>query len=253
MKRIFMCSALMLLTIPLHAQVKLEGQTKDDFWYKLFTKEASEIGLVQMSDIKSDFHWRLWFNGGVVGSIIDISVEDEANLFGTVSLYTREYVNLDKEEPTDRIFSKSLKLSAEQSANIYKLIKDKILALPTDSLVKGWSHGFDGVTYAMETVRDKKYSLKTYWTPKAQEIAEARTIQSAIDSIGAIINRKQLITDFTNIIPFESYYADGGTVASKIVSNQQRRKYKKERQEYRKTAKFKNDSTWVDKHNKKAP
>lgn len=35
--------------------------------------------------------------------------------------------------------------------------------------IDGWGQGFDGTTYIIEIASKKKYEMKTYWSPEAQD------------------------------------------------------------------------------------
>ena len=58
-----------------------------------------------------------------------------------------------------------------------------IVSIPTDDKVNGWTQGFDGEEFLIETSSPKKYDFKTYWTPRifADTLKEAKQIQTFVD------------------------------------------------------------------------
>lgn len=64
--------------------------------------------------------------------------------------------------------------------------------------IKEWRWGFDGFSYIIETSTPLKYSLKTYWSPKAQKesVVEAKNILAFEKSLDTILGLDKLGDEF---------------------------------------------------------
>ncbi len=232
---------LCLIYIFLSVSNKLIAQQTDsplnNFCYKWNDGTLKNIDLKEVYGSKDDNHVRIWYDLETISAIIDVyKTQDSANK-GLITLFTKEVVDETKERPTNRIYNNQIPLSKSQCDSLHKLIDDTyILSLPSDSAIAGWQQGFDGVEYCIEDITKGTYSFKRYWTPTAQgRLKEAVIVQSFMDSVSAIVHFKSLIREFSKKIPFESYNTGGPSTAIRVLTAEQRRKYKKERDAYRKS------------------
>lgn len=234
-KRYLLFLVLLFTIIRLTAQVKKQVNTSN-FWYKLNTAETSRIGLPNLIQQSKAAYWRWWYHGQTISYVIDLYQNKDLSLGGFITLYTKEYVDESKELPTHRIYSKRTTFSTSIIDSIYYLFETGgIVELPTDSLIKGWQHGLDGITNNLEYVTPVVHTFTSYWTPKAQEnLEEAKLVQRFADSLTVLIHYNQLQEEFTKQIPFESYNTGGPSTAIRILTIEQIRKYRKERGAYRK-------------------
>jgi hypothetical protein len=226
----------LLVTLHVLGQSKTEYIPKNDFWYKWHKNKASQLGLTNLNDSNINNYWRIWYTFQTISYVIDIYKGSDSLSKCFVTLYTEEYVDQTKEMPTGRIYINKVSLNTVVIDSINKLIQVLHIAqIPNETDIKGWSQGLDGITYCIESVTPKNYTFKSYWTPTAQEnIKEAKIIQYFVDRIDTMTNLKQLLKDFTKHIPFESYYTGGPSVASRIMTKKERKRYKRERDAYRK-------------------
>jgi hypothetical protein len=108
------------------------------------------------------------------------------------------------------------------------------LLIAADDSIKGWQQGLDGITYIIEQSTNDKYFFKSYWTPKAQDsLKEAMQVQTFVDSAFALVNAQQTWQTFAKTIPYECNINGGPSVACKILTAKERKKYIKERKNYR--------------------
>jgi hypothetical protein len=64
-------------------------------------------------------------------------------------------------------------------------------------------------------------------------LKEAILVQTFVDSVLNLTNAQTFWKEFSKEIPFESYYNGGPSVTIRILTEKQRKEYKKERQNYR--------------------
>ena len=206
----------------------INGDTS--FWYKYHLNQLEKLSLPSLDTISKSEHFRIWTNR----QIIDISQNLNGTFEGKLITWTDEYIPND-EDPTNRSFIVAIDLNNDTFKLIRELIhSSNILALPTDDSIKGWQQGVDGITYTIERSTKDYYSFKTYWTPKAQDsIKEAKQVQEFVDSVFKLANAQIVWKEFSKTIPYECYINSGPGVACKILTKQQRKKYLKERRNYR--------------------
>ena len=200
------------------------------FWFKYQTAIARKLSLPHLDTSSKAEYVRIWTNK----QAIDLWREAGGEFSGMLTTWTDEYAPYN-EEPTNRTFIKSKELSGDSLRLLRELLTSSgILTLPTDDSIGGWQQGFDGITYIIEHSTKDNYSFKTYWTPKAQDsLKEATQVQSFVDSAFSIANAPTVWKKFLKLIPFESYYNGGISVAVRILTEKQRKEYRKERQNYR--------------------
>jgi len=232
-----MAIMLALLILKVNGQPKQLDTARDGFWFKWVKEKARKMKLPDMAACNDTFHMRLWGLGGVVLDCIDIYGSPDSDLRATISFYTEEQVPA-TEAPTYRAFSKKTNLPKGAALKIYGLLKaDSIIDMPSEEKIKGWEQGLDGNEYLVEYSTPDIYACRSYWTPAAQkELREAKLILDCFEKLNTIPGIKQIAVSFDHEIPFESYWAGGMYVKIRWKeTSAQRKKYKKERDLYRKS------------------
>ena len=132
------------------------------------------------------------------------------------------------------VFRVSNRLGLAPGKTVEIVEKKLIKNIPDEESIENWGQGFDGITYIFETSNTKDYFFKTYWTPTAQDsLKEALVVQKFVDRCLEITASKQIWSDFSSKIPFECYINGGPMVACRALTKKERRKLKKERENYR--------------------
>jgi len=134
---------------------------------------------------------------------------------------------------TKDFFLKSFELEHEQVAAIRQEIHALgIDTLPSGKYIKGWTYGFDGITYYLEQKKENQYTFKSYWTPSIQEnLKEARVLSDFLDSkLDKIIEYEKKKKLFEQEVPFYGWTYPGSAIVVKIISNDKAfRKYKRKK------------------------
>jgi hypothetical protein len=152
----------------------------------------------------------------------------------SVDFYTEEYLDDPEEKPTYRVFGETVNLEPEIAAEIYKLVTTRHINNISGNEIKEWSAGLDGNSYVIECAIGKNYSRNTYWSPDAKKnIKEAAIINDFIKDALNIIDMKHLESFFSMHIPFESFHNYGSAIGSKVLTKRGKKKYKLERDTYR--------------------
>ena len=212
----------------LNGVLQQNGDTS--FWYKYQNIVIKDLSLTRLDTTSSSFYFRIW----KANQVLDIWKTIDNSSFGLLTSWVTEQTPA-KEKPTERILIDKKTLQSDTVHQILDLIaKTQIINLPTDDSIKGWKHGFDGVTYITEFSSNVYYSFKTYWTPKAQDttLKEAKQVQFFVDKIFELSNGVTTWKMFEKNIPYECYNV-GGSITCKIVTKREKRKFAKERKNYR--------------------
>ena len=200
------------------------------FWYKYQNIVINDLSLSRLDTSTAPFHFRIWRTN----QVLDIWQTCDASYAGQLTSWVTELAPT-KEKPIDRTLIDKRILSKDTLKNIFNFIEtSQIMKIPTDDSIKGWKHGFDGVTYIIESSTKTTYSFKTYWTPKAQDttLAEAKYLQSFVDNIFDLSNGTTVWKQFERNIPYECYGV-GGTIRCKVLTKKQKRQFARERKSYR--------------------
>lgn len=219
-----------------HMNVPVDQKGDTTFWYKQNQDLTRELGLANVADSQSNYYFRMWHHGQVLSHAIDVWSTNDSTYQAVITLYTKEFVDNSKEDPTSRIYSKRIKLSSGIGARANELIKlHKIDSIPSEDSIAGWSRGFDGDAYTIEFADKYSYSLKSYWTPTAQDsLKEAILLRGFIDDLNRTTGMEQRLLAFSSEVPFECYNTGGPATACKVLTRKEHRKSKKERDSYRK-------------------
>lgn len=230
----------LLTIINLFFWTTLFGQTKthnnikysnDDtsIWYKYQLKVINDLSLTRLDTSSSPFYFRVWKSN----QVIEVWKNKEDIYSGLLTTWVTEHTPINEKQTGRTLIDKKL-FQSDSVKLIIDLIKSsQILKLPTDDSIKGWRHGFDGLTYITEYSDQTSYSFKTYWTPSAQDksLNEAKFVQSFVDTIFNLSNAKTIWKNFQKSIPFECYTV-GGSIGCKVLSKKEKRRFTKERKNY---------------------
>jgi hypothetical protein len=228
---------LLLATSPLFAQHKrvnipryVNGDTTLHYGWKL--KLAQKLNLPLLLNSQHSFHFRLW----TTNQVVDIWQPVEGQPTGQIMTWTDEIVS-NKEVPTNRTHSIIQEINADTARLVHNLIsRSGIIDLPSDESIPGWQHGFDGTTYIIEFATPTTYFFKLYWTPSAQgQLKEAVQVKTFVDSLTKHAGLNTAFTNFAASIPFECYSNGGPSVACRILTKSEQRKFLKERDQYRRS------------------
>lgn len=209
--------------------VAANGDTSS--WFKYQNIILKDLSLQRLDTATSSFHFRVW----KTNQVVELWQANNNTYSGQLTSWVTEHVPKN-EKPTSRIFINKKALNTDTIKEIINFIEtSRIINLPTDDSIKGWKHGFDGFTYIIEYSTKTSYSLKTYWTPIAQDstLAEAKYLQSFIDKIFEWSEDNLTWKTFEKTIPFECYNV-GSTIRCKVLTKKKKRQLAHEREVYRK-------------------
>jgi hypothetical protein len=230
----FLATFLFFFSFSFGQTKNLDGilQQKGDtsFWYKYQNIVIQDLSLTRLDSTTLPYYFRIW----KANQVLDIWKTNDNSFFGQLTSWVTEQTPAN-EKPTDRISIDKRVLQSDTVQQILNLIANaQIVELPTDDSIRGWKHGFDGITYITEFSSKTNYSFKTYWTPKAQDttLKEAKQVQYFVDKIFELSNGVTIWKQFVKTIPYECYNV-GGTIACKVVTKKEKRKFAKERKNYR--------------------
>jgi hypothetical protein len=224
-----------------YSQVKINiptnSKSESSYWYKYQSQLMDDLKLIPLQKSDAEYAFRLSYLGDAISYMLDISHLNGQNK-GSIIYYTKEYVNEAKEKPTGRYFSKKTEFSAEIGDKIYQLIKSMgIDTIPSQEYIQEWHSGFDGDEYFIEHTDQKNYYFKSYWTPSVQNLApQAKILLDFFKQVKILINAVDIDIqkEFSKSIPFENYTTGGSMIGIRIVTPEERKMYKKERDAYRK-------------------
>lgn len=192
------------------------GSDTTNISYSRANDAAYDLHPIENSKCEYAFRVSYW------GTVIAVyRYQDE--IFGDVQKYTREV----KGSSSDESFKMTFTLTADQAHKILTLIDlTKIKSIPSQKFINGWSQGFDGIMYTLEEKKDNLYSYKTYWTPRAQDVSEAKMVENFVQELNKIIEADKLHSTFVSQVPFDSF-SFGGVLVLKIYTRQQLRERKR--------------------------
>ena len=137
------------IIIPIYQNSNNKNDTSA--WYKDYFKLGRTLKLPNLQETNDTFYFRLWTHNQVV----DIWTFDNVKIFGVVINFAERYNSklLKKGQyVVDKVFFKSKKLDSIYAKNIFTAIKNlKLMDIPSDEKINGWSQGLDGTEYLIET------------------------------------------------------------------------------------------------------
>jgi hypothetical protein len=232
MKKITLKILLLIYSNFLFSQSKVEelNLTQDSdtiYWNKYKNELVKKHNFEDITSKKDEIVFKFWS----YGTCIEVTKNDTL-INGNLTYFVDEVDEFSKKH-----FKKTFNLKSETAKEIINLIEQtEINKIASDRFIKGWQHGFDGVEYIFEYKTDTAYSFKNYWTPNSQEnLEEAKRIQKFVDELYRICNSENISKQFAKEIPFRSYSYNGGSaVVSRIMTQEEYRKYKKEKRKRKK-------------------
>jgi hypothetical protein len=208
--------------------IKNNIESDSSLWYKWQTEKTETFDLIRIENSPYIYHFRLTTHQ----QIIEIWQNDKVEIHGQITTWTKEHSPKD-EIQTNRYFFEKKEIDSLTARRVLK-IKDSlnINEIPDESLISEWKQGFDGIVYVFESANKTEYNLKTYWTPNIQDsLVEACKIQEFVDLTLNTLNSQEIIKDFNARIPYECS-TNGGTIRCLILTKKDKRKFKKERNNY---------------------
>jgi len=172
-----------IINIPTY--LNYQNQIDTILWFKWKYSLAKKLELPNLQTSNDPFHLRFWTDIQAV----DIWTIDHKIYFGTITNYAQRYDSKLFKKGTyqvDKIFSNRIQLDSSIARKIFYLLDTlNIVNIPTDDKIKGWQQGFDGTEYIIETLNERQYDFKTYWTPSifADTLIEAKQIQTLVDKL----------------------------------------------------------------------
>lgn len=226
-KKITLKILLLIYSNFLFSQSKVEelNLTKDSdttYWNKYKNELVKKHNFEDITSKKDEIVFKFWS----FGTCIEVTKNDTL-INGNLTYFVDEVDEFSKEH-----FKKTFNLKSEIAKEIINLIeKTEINKIASDKFIKGWQHGFDGIEYIFEHKTKNEYSFKNYWTPNSQKkLEEAKRIQKFVDELYRLCDSENLSKQFAKEIPFRSYSYNGGSIViSKIMTQEEYRKYKKEK------------------------
>lgn len=205
-------------------EIPLSKDSDTIYWSGYINRELEKFDISPIKN-NSGYTFRL----SSYGSIIEIQKVNQS-YFGAITYFVNE---VDDSRDDKRIFKKTYAIQISEVEKLFSLIDTtQITQIPSDKFIENWKHGFDGITYFLESKNESEYSFKSYWTPSSQNIAEATKVQNFIDNFYKIINFKKYSEIFEKEIPFRSYSYNGGSLA--IVTPMTQKEYKEYKKRKRK-------------------
>lgn len=211
---------------------KHNGKTSTyDLWYADILKLSKKIGLKPLKDSPYKFHFRVWTEN----QVLDIWQNSQNIFSGSLTFWAKEYTY---DDGPSRIFFEPYQVPNKTVLKVKKLIDScKVLSISSDSEIKGWNQGCDGITYKLEFCDRQNYYFKTYWTPSVIEnVPEAKTILHFILKIREKGNYERLWKVFAQKIPYYMYViGDGSYARENNWSKEKINQYHQKRKEYLET------------------
>ena len=227
MKKITLKILLIIYSNFLFSQSKVEelNHTKDSdttYWNKYKNELIKKHNFEDIKSKNDEIIFKFWS----FGTCIEV-IKNDTLINGNLTYFVDEVDEFSKKH-----FKKTFDLKSKAAKEIINLIeKTEINKIASDKFIRGWEYGFDGIEYIFEYKTKTEYSFKNYWTPNSQEnLEEAKIIQKFVDELYRICDSENLSKQFSKEIPFRSYSYNGGSmVISKIMTQEEYRKYKKEK------------------------
>lgn len=159
---------------------------------------------------------------------IDIYADSNNEFSGSILAYAEEYIDTNKERETNRHYEEKFNVDSAAAHRIIDLYR----SLRIDQ-IKEWRGGLDGMYYTIEFIEGNVKSKHKYWSPEAIKTGDGRLMKSFIDQVKAIAFKAS--RGFSAHIPFECHSIKGeGDIACRVLTKQHKRKYRNDRNVYRK-------------------
>lgn len=223
-----------ILTIQSTAQPRVahipKGARRDTTIMYTYQQElCKKLGLREVLQDTCNDHFRLWSDTYII-DVCKNGHDVTADL-----IRWAEEVTPNNEPPTGRVFKQIHALDAKGLTIDSLINQSKIKEIPDQSEIDAWQQGFDGTAYMIEYTADSVYYFKWYWTPDAQKgVREAVVVKQFLVSTMAIVETSEGHQQFAASIPFQCWTNGGISMGCKVLTKSQVKKYKRERDHYRK-------------------
>ncbi|MDV6166907.1 hypothetical protein R1T16_00615 [Flavobacterium sp. DG1-102-2] len=196
--------------------------------YPEIQEQNKRLGYDAIENDSGDYSFRLSYNGTA------ITVYKLDNVYYGSIVYNIYETNEFGDKETGKTFKMTFGLSPQQAKPVLELIQEtKIDTIPTDKLIPAWRPGFDGILYTLEHKESSVYSLKSYWTPLAQNnVSEAAEIENFIKKLSEILNLPDYLDKFRMQIPFQTYSDGSGSVISHFKTHKDSRTHQRKMKRY---------------------
>jgi hypothetical protein len=168
------------------------------YWFKETHRFAQKIGLQDIKQQSSNFHFRIWKEY----QVFDVYVSDSGTFHGLLSNFTSDSTKFYWENST---------ISESDAKEVKKLFEQySIEKIPDQDSIKGWEGGFDAGLYAIECYHNNKYSFKTYGGlfPN-NKTKECTMLRSFIMESDNILTAENSFFCFINSLPKGLYSWEG--------------------------------------------
>ena len=147
---------------------------------------------------------------------------------GSVKMYTDEYVE-QPAKPTGRHYDETFHLNPLIARKIIKLYFELKVGQTNE-----WESGLDGTEYDIDFTDKQGTSHRKFWNPDERKPSQSN-VRAFVDSVHLLLTKTESI--FRSHNPFECNYVkdSGGDVECRALNNKQKRKYKAERENFRKS------------------
>jgi len=159
---------------------------------------------------------------------IDIDSITNQGCKGSAKIYTDEYIE-QPEKPTNRHYIETFHLEPLIASRIIKLYVELKVNQTNE-----WQSGFDGTNYDIDFTDAQGTMHRKFWSPDKRKSSQSN-VRAFVDSVHLLLTKTESI--FRSHNPFECNYVkdSGGDVECRALNNKQKRKYKAERENFRKS------------------
>jgi hypothetical protein len=191
-----------------------QAQVKGD-WYNTGT---GKYQVLPAGDIKTSSN-RFTLKISFTNYILEISPSKDNQLAGHLIVFTSSYQEGDYNGRFSQNYFTEHTVSSDTARMVYDLFtREGIERIPTDKDIAGWSYGFDGITYNVETTINGNYSKKTYWTPSAfKEIKEAVILDHFFSNIKSTLQLQAKWDSFLSNLPRGKAYRYGSMMVVRVA------------------------------------
>lgn len=235
MKYLLLITALFIHSITYGQRIAEEGKAtiiSDTTLFRYYKEDLKRHGLKLLSESSYKEYYRIWVDNQI------IELWKDSVYHGTITSYAYEYNRYPKEHPTNRKHSIQKAITSNTVKKIIsEIISAKISTLPLeyDSTAK-WACA-DCSSYNIEGLNNNSLYFKSYEQPDLyrERYETARIVDDLFRSILQKADAEQQQDILRSNVPFEAYTFGGNVLVTKVLSKKERKQYRKERDNYRKS------------------
>lgn len=137
-----------------------------DIYYQSAKDRQQQLGLDSLENGFHDLQIRVWYNAALVKERKLVVITNKDTNW-TATIYDWQ---LDRNGDTETMLSKKVRQASPKSGwPIFskKLLDLKVLTLPNQDDVEGYSAGDGGTTYSVEVATKDQYRFYSYWQPQS--------------------------------------------------------------------------------------